>query len=158
MRAAEGCGFAPPPGDRSPHRAGQVADLPLRLLRRAPPPVAGGRPTGAPPQVTVTTAAAPTPRPALAHSLNILGDCPAAMVRTEKALPAYEEALRTLLPFYLASPAAFADRIDYMMRNYVNACRTLGREPDAGLLGQARGERDEARGERSEARGVRREE
>ncbi len=153
MRAAEGCGFAPPPGDRSPHRAGQVADLPLRLLRRAPPPVAGGRPTGAPPQVTVTTAAAPTPRPALAHSLNLLGDRPAAMVRTEKALPAYEEALRTLLPFYLASPAAFADRIDYMMRIMSMPAGRWGVSRMRGCWG-----RREAKGMRREGRGVRREE
>ncbi|MCS7290646.1 MAG: hypothetical protein NZ699_16110 [Roseiflexus sp.] len=71
-------------------------------------------------------------------SLNLLGDRLAAMDRPEEALNAYEEALRTLLPFFLALPEAFAERIDDMVRGYVNACQALGREPDAGLMEQAR--------------------
>ncbi|MDH7487059.1 MAG: hypothetical protein QHJ81_12380 [Anaerolineae bacterium] len=31
-------------------------------------------------------------------------------------------------------PAAFADRMAYMVRDYVDACTALGREPDEALL------------------------
>jgi hypothetical protein len=43
--------------------------------------------------------------------------------------------VRTLAPFFLRFPAAFAGWMGTMARNYVEECEALGREPDAELLG-----------------------
>jgi len=53
-------------------------------------------------------------------------------------IPVDEEAARTLLPFFRALPAAFADRMEYMLRDYVAACREAEREPDWELVEEVR--------------------
>ncbi|MFQ5613587.1 MAG: hypothetical protein ACE5H9_15795, partial [Anaerolineae bacterium] len=73
--------------------------------------------------------------PHLATSLNNLGDRLSEGGSPEEALGAYEEAVRTLAPFFLRLPAAFAGRIEYMARDYLEACQTLSQEPDGELLG-----------------------
>ena len=74
--------------------------------------------------------------PDLAVSLNNLGNRLSEVgEEEEEARVAYEEAVRTLAPFFLQLPAAFADRMSYMVQDYVNACQALGREPDGELLG-----------------------
>ncbi len=70
----------------------------------------------------------------LAISLNNLGDRLAEMRRPAEALAAYAEAVRTLAPFFLRLPAAFADRMDYMVRDYLAACEAAGQEPDEALI------------------------
>ena len=72
--------------------------------------------------------------PDLARSLNNLGMMLSALGRREEALAAYEEAVRILLPFFRALPAAFADRMGYMIQDYAAACREAKREPDRGLV------------------------
>jgi tetratricopeptide (TPR) repeat protein len=73
--------------------------------------------------------------PDLAKSLNNLGDRLSEVKRSQEALEAYEEAVRALAPFFLQLPAAFADRMSYMVRHYFDACQAAGREPDGELLG-----------------------
>ena len=73
-------------------------------------------------------------RPDLAMSLNNLGYMLSALGRWEEALAAYEEAVRILVPFFFHLPAAFAPWMRTMARNYVDACRALGQEPDEALL------------------------
>jgi tetratricopeptide (TPR) repeat protein len=68
-------------------------------------------------------------------SLNSLGYCLSEVKRSQEALEAYEEAVRGLAPFFLQLPAAFADRMSYMARDYSDACQAAGREPDWELLG-----------------------
>ena len=72
--------------------------------------------------------------PDLAISLNILGDRLAQLNRQSEALSAYEEAARTLAPFFLHLPTAFADRMAYMVDDYRKACQAAGIEPDEALL------------------------
>ena len=72
--------------------------------------------------------------PYLAVSLNNLSDRFCEMEQQEEARTAYEEAVRILLPFFRASPAAFADRMRYMLRDYMAACRGAKREPDWELV------------------------
>jgi hypothetical protein len=72
--------------------------------------------------------------PDLARSLNNLGDRLTEMGQGEAALVAYEEAVRTLLPFFKALPTAFADRMGYMLRDYIAACRRAEQEPDRELV------------------------
>jgi|GEM_PF-1795019 len=72
--------------------------------------------------------------PYLAVSLNNLSDRFSEMEQQEEARTAYEEAVRILLPFFRASPAAFADRMRYMLRDYMAACRGAKREPDWELV------------------------
>ena len=71
----------------------------------------------------------------LVTSLKNLGDRLAELDRPKDALMAYEEAVRTLAPFFLRLPAAFASRMEYMARDYLEACQTLSQEPDGDLLG-----------------------
>ncbi len=54
--------------------------------------------------------------------------------RPREALAAYEEAMRTLAPFFLRLPAAFADRMAYMVWDYLAACAATGAQPDEDLL------------------------
>jgi hypothetical protein len=61
-----------------------------------------------------------------------------ALGRREEALAAYEEAVRTLLPFFQAFPAAFADWMQTMLGNYLWACQEAGEAPDAGLVEEVR--------------------
>jgi hypothetical protein len=49
-------------------------------------------------------------------------------------IPVDEEAVRSLLPFFQALPAAFADRMGYMLRDYIAACRRAKQEPDRELV------------------------
>ena len=72
--------------------------------------------------------------PYLASSLNNLGDRLSEMGEPENALAAYEEAVRILLPFFRALPAAFADDMRYMLRDYLSACGRAKREPDWELV------------------------
>ena len=72
--------------------------------------------------------------PDLARSLNVLGDCYAALDQHDAALEAYEAAVRTLLPAFQRLLAAFADQMAYSARDYATACARLGRAPDAALL------------------------
>jgi tetratricopeptide (TPR) repeat protein len=76
--------------------------------------------------------------PDLAMSLNNLGLMLSALGRREEALAAYEEAVRTLLPFFQALPAAFADWMQTMLGNYLQACQEAGEAPDAGLVEEVR--------------------
>jgi hypothetical protein len=59
--------------------------------------------------------------PELAVSLNTLGNCFFKVGRWEEALQTCEEAVRALLPFFRALPAAFADRMQTMVENYLRA-------------------------------------
>jgi tetratricopeptide (TPR) repeat protein len=72
--------------------------------------------------------------PDLATSLNNLGDRLSEIGEPEKALAAYEEAVRILLPFFRVLPPAFADRMRYMLRDYLAACGRGKREPDWELV------------------------
>ncbi len=72
--------------------------------------------------------------PDLATSLNNLGDCLAEMQRFQEALDAYEEAVRLLAPFFRRLPQAFAERMSYMLRDYLRACEAAGKEPDRALV------------------------
>ena len=72
--------------------------------------------------------------PDLATSLNNLGRDLSALGRLEEALTAYEEAVRTLLPFFRVLPAAFADWMQVMLGNYLQACEEAGEETDWGLV------------------------
>ena len=42
--------------------------------------------------------------------------------------------MRRLLPFFRALPTAFADRMGYMLRDYIAACRRAEQEPDGELV------------------------
>ena len=55
-------------------------------------------------------------RPDLAHSLNVLGACFAALDRHAEALDACEAAVRALLPAFQRLPAAFADQMASSVR------------------------------------------
>jgi tetratricopeptide (TPR) repeat protein len=72
--------------------------------------------------------------PYLATSLANLGDRLSEIGEPEKALAAYEEAVRILLPFFRVLPPAFADRMRYMLRDYLAACGRGKREPDWELV------------------------
>ncbi len=72
--------------------------------------------------------------PYLAISLNFLGDRLAETQHPQEALAAYEEAVRILAPFFLRLPAAFKDRMAYMVRDYLAACEAAGQEPDEALI------------------------
>ncbi|MGQ9494610.1 MAG: tetratricopeptide repeat protein, partial [Anaerolineae bacterium] len=72
--------------------------------------------------------------PDLAGSLNNLGNVLSNVGRREEALAAYEEAVRTLQPFFQAHPQAFRSWMKTMVENYRRACQALGREPHAELL------------------------
>ncbi|WP_322794799.1 tetratricopeptide repeat protein [Thermoflexus sp.] len=72
--------------------------------------------------------------PDLAMSLHNLGDRLSEIGEPEKALAAYEEAVRILLPFFRVLPPAFADRMRYMLRDYLAACGRGKREPDWELV------------------------
>ncbi|MDT7884694.1 MAG: tetratricopeptide repeat protein, partial [Thermoflexus sp.] len=72
--------------------------------------------------------------PDLAMSLNNLGNRLSEIGEPEKALAAYEEAVRILLPFFRVLPPAFADRMRYMLRDYLAACGRGKREPDWELV------------------------
>jgi tetratricopeptide (TPR) repeat protein len=72
--------------------------------------------------------------PDLAMSLTNLGDRLSEIGEPEKALAAYEEAVRILLPFFRVLPPAFADRMRYMLRDYLAACGRGKREPDWELV------------------------
>jgi tetratricopeptide (TPR) repeat protein len=76
--------------------------------------------------------------PELAVSLNTLGNCFFKVGRWEEALQTCEEAVRALLPFFRALPAAFADRMQTMVENYLRACREVGKTPDARLMEEVR--------------------
>jgi len=60
------------------------------------------------------------------------------MGQGEAALVAYEEAVRTLLPFFRALPAAFRDWMQTMLDNYIAACEEAKREPERGLVEEVR--------------------
>ena len=72
--------------------------------------------------------------PDLAGSLNNLGAMLSELGQGKEALAAYEEAVRRLLPFFRALLAAFADRMGYMLRDYIAACRRAEQEPDGELV------------------------
>jgi tetratricopeptide (TPR) repeat protein len=72
--------------------------------------------------------------PDLAMSLHNLGDRLSEIGEPEKALAAYEEAVRILLPFFRVLPPAFADRMRYMLRDYLAAYGRGKREPDWELV------------------------
>jgi tetratricopeptide (TPR) repeat protein len=72
--------------------------------------------------------------PDLAMSLANLGAMLSEIGEPEKALAAYEEAVRILLPFFRVLPPAFADRMRYMLRDYLAACGRGKREPDWELV------------------------
>ncbi|NOZ28469.1 MAG: tetratricopeptide repeat protein [Chloroflexi bacterium] len=75
--------------------------------------------------------------PYLATSLNNLGDRLSELDRSKEALRAYEQAVRILAPFFVRLPAAFVRRMAYMTRDYLEACRAAGQEPDEELLAPA---------------------
>jgi len=74
-------------------------------------------------------------RPDLAMSLWVLADCLDAVDRREDGLVANAEAIVTLTDLFRRSPAAFGHRIRGMVKEYVERCEKLEREPDMRVLG-----------------------
>ena len=72
--------------------------------------------------------------PNLAASLNNLGGCLSELGRREDALAAAEEAVTILAPFFLRLPAAHAQRMRVICRQYLELSQKVGVEPDAALL------------------------
>ncbi|MGD0764155.1 MAG: tetratricopeptide repeat protein [Roseiarcus sp.] len=73
--------------------------------------------------------------PDLAASLNNLGAMLSDLGRREEALAAAREAVVALAPFFLRFPAAYAQRMATIFRNFLARCEESGVEPDAELLG-----------------------
>ncbi len=73
-------------------------------------------------------------RPNLAISLMVLARCLDAVDRQEDGLASNAEAIATLSTLFQRVPAAFADLIGGMARDYLERCEKLGREPDEALL------------------------
>ena len=73
--------------------------------------------------------------PDLAASLNNLGAMLSDLGRREEALAAAREAVVALAPFFLGFPAAYAQRMATIFRNFLARCEESGVEPDAELLG-----------------------
>jgi tetratricopeptide (TPR) repeat protein len=72
--------------------------------------------------------------PDLADDLNSLGFWFASNQRVQEAQQHYEAAIRTLAPFFLDLPAAHAQQMRYMVRDYIQSCQTLNLEPDLELI------------------------
>ncbi len=72
--------------------------------------------------------------PDLAGSLNNLGNRLSELGRREDALAAAEEAVTILAPFFLKLPAAYAQWMRVMCRQYLQLSEKAGVEPDAALL------------------------
>lgn len=70
----------------------------------------------------------------LAGSLNNLAGFLSYLGRRGEALKAAEEAVQTLTPHFLALRPAFAQWRGTTVRNYVQRCADLQREPDSSLL------------------------
>ncbi len=73
-------------------------------------------------------------RPDLARSLNNLGAVLRGLERHDDALDATQEAVRTLAPFFLGLPTAFASLMDLIVRNYLECAKVAAQEPDSELL------------------------
>ncbi len=76
-------------------------------------------------------------RPNLANSLWARANCLEASDRADEALASNAEAIGCLSPAFAQHPAAFAYRMVPMIRQYLERCERLGREPDAAVLGPA---------------------
>jgi tetratricopeptide (TPR) repeat protein len=73
-------------------------------------------------------------RPDLATALNNLSECLSALGRHEDAIAASQEAVRILSPYFLADPAAFGNRMNTMVRGYLQRTEKAERVPDLVLL------------------------
>ncbi|HEV7506353.1 MAG TPA: tetratricopeptide repeat protein [Thermoanaerobaculia bacterium] len=73
--------------------------------------------------------------PQLALSLHNLGSLLSDLGRPDEAFLAGIEAVRTLAPFFLHFPAAFAAWMVTMVQTYRKGAEAAGKEPDADLLG-----------------------
>jgi hypothetical protein len=73
-------------------------------------------------------------RPDLAISLAVLAICLDGIGRHEDAVAANAEAMATLSDAFRRHPAAFAGQVRHIVREYIERCEKLGREPDTELL------------------------
>ena len=136
----------PPGGRRHPPRARRrpprrLPPRPRRSLNNLGtaqrPRAARGRPRRLRRPSTSAALAAARPDaflPDLAMSLNNLGNRLSDLGRREDALAAANEAVRALRPHFLQHPAAFADWMVTMVRNYLQYAEAAGVEPDEALL------------------------
>ncbi len=82
----------------------------------------------------LVTAHPDTFQPNLASTLNNLGCRLSALGRRQEALAAAQEAVEVLSPRFLDHPAAFADWMRTMVRNYLERSKQCAREPNTTLL------------------------
>ncbi len=73
-------------------------------------------------------------RPDQARSLGTYGYALLGLERYEEAVRAFSEGLELLAPFFQKLPQAFGGLAGALMRDYLQACRKAGREPDGELL------------------------
>ncbi len=64
----------------------------------------------------------------------MLGDCLEAVDRLEEAVAADRDAVGALSDAFMRLPAAFAERMMTLLRDYLRRAEKLGEEPDAALL------------------------
>jgi tetratricopeptide (TPR) repeat protein len=76
----------------------------------------------------------PAFNPDLADSLNNLGHRLKENNDLLEAHQAYESAIRTLAPYYLAVPQAHMSRMSDLLQDYLESCQTLNLEPDVTLI------------------------
>jgi hypothetical protein len=70
----------------------------------------------------------------LADSLRDLGNCLAEVGRLDDAVAAKREAVATIAPFFLRSPASHLQRMVPIAMEYMKSCEAIGVESDVGLL------------------------
>jgi tetratricopeptide (TPR) repeat protein len=73
--------------------------------------------------------------PELARSLWVVGDLYSETGNTGLAVTTLAEAIRLLTPTFLKVPAAVVGVMAGLMQSYHEQCGTVGREPDAELIG-----------------------
>jgi tetratricopeptide (TPR) repeat protein len=73
--------------------------------------------------------------PDLAMSLGAHGTVLRGLERHAEAMDTFGEGVRTLTPFFLRLPQAFAGLLGTLVNEYLNACQAAGQEPDGELLG-----------------------
>jgi len=73
--------------------------------------------------------------PELARSYGSQGSIYLASGKKQEAIVSFTRGLKTLTPYFLSWPPIFGGLIMVLSRDYLEACRAAGREPDPDLLG-----------------------
>ncbi len=72
--------------------------------------------------------------PDLAMSCGMRGVILLEMRKQMEAAASFSQGIQALTPLFQKTPAAYAELIDFLRRNYIQACDSTKAEPDSALL------------------------